>query len=468
MTNELAKLERRAMNYLDEHRAELMSEYFDLVRIPSVSADPEHAADVARCAELIAARLQRIGLDDVRVDPTEGHPVVSARTPLISGAPTYLVYAHYDVQPADPLEEWNTPPFTPTQVGDELRGRGISDDKAHVHLHLAAIEALLVASRLGVNIRVIFEGEEEISSRHLETWLRTQSDLGSLAGCIVSDTTFLTSDVPSLGTGVRGLLYTQIDVETAAHDLHSGGYGGAVPNAAEALATILAQLKRADGQVAIPDFYADVIDDRAFRDLIPTLPFDEAEWLRGAAPSQGQATGETNFSLLERLWLRPTLDINGMWSGHTGEGPKTVIPARAHARVSCRLVADQHPERVFAGLSRLVAECAPPWAKVTVTLVSASLPARADTTGPLAEAALAALAHGFGREPILQREGGSIPVVGILTSYLPGTPLILLGFSPPDDAAHAPNECMRMWNLDGGLRTLVRMWLVLSLEEKNR
>jgi acetylornithine deacetylase/succinyl-diaminopimelate desuccinylase-like protein len=468
MIDELADLESRAMNYLDEHRAELMAEYFDLVSIPSVSADPEHTADVARCAELIAARLQRMGLDDVRVDPTDGHPVVSARTPLISGASTYLVYAHYDVQPADPLDEWETPPFIPTLLADELRGRGISDDKAHVHLHLAAIEALITASKLGVNIRVIFEGEEEISSRHFETWLGTQPDLRSLAGCIVSDTTFLTSDVPSLGTGVRGLLYAQIDVETAAHDLHSGGYGGAAPNAAEALAFILAQLKHADGHVAIPDFYADVIDDRAFRDLIPSLPFDEAECLRGAAPCQGQATGETGFSLLERLWLRPTLDINGMWSGHTGEGPKTVIPARAHARVSCRLVADQHPERVFAGLSRLVAESTPQWAKVTVTLVSASFPARADATGPLAEAALGALAHGFGREPVLQREGGSIPVVGMLTTRFPGTPLILLGFSPPDDAAHAPNERMRMWNLDGGLRTLIRMWLALGLKEKNR
>lgn len=451
----------QARAYLERDEERLLKGLLDLVRIPSVSADPSKAEDVAQCAAWIAERMRRIGLEDVVVSPTSGHPVVEGRTPLRPGAATYLVYAHYDVQPPDPLEEWDTDPFEPQRVGEEIRGRGVSDDKVHVDMHLAAVEAYLASSHgLPVNVRFVFEGEEEIASRNFGEWLDRTTLLDGVDGCVVSDTTFLGSDVPSLGTGVRGLVYFQIDVRTADADLHSGGYGGATPNAAEGLATILASLKAKDGTIAVPGFYDQVVDDADFRKTLAELPWSETEWRAGARLAGRSAPGEPGYSILERLWLRPTLDINGLWAGYTGEGPKTIIPSQAHAKVSCRLVPDQDPDRVFAAIEAAIEAASPEWADVRITKVSGSRPARVDATGSLALAAMRALELAFGRRPVLQREGGSIPVVGMLAKRL-SCPLVLLGFSDPDDNAHAPNERLPIWNYRGGLATLAEFWALV-------
>ncbi len=453
---------QEVLKVLAAREAALIQEYLELVRIPSVSADPMHAADVQRCAERLAERMRSIGLAEVRVDQTPGHPIVTAASPPRGGAPTYLVYAHYDVQPAEPLGEWETEPFEPAILGDEFRGRGVSDDKAHVHLHLAVAEAYLALGGLPVNLRFVFEGAEEISSQHFDEWLATQEWLSDLEGCVVSDTTFLTRDQPSLGTGVRGLLYLEVDVRTAAADLHSGGYGGGVANAADVLTRLLAGLKDASGRVTVPGFYDDATSDETFRATLQDLPFDQDGWLEGAGLVGGQPVGEPGYSLLERLWLRPTFDINGVWSGHTGDGPKTIIPSEAHAKLSCRLVPDQDPDAMFALLERAILDATPTSASATVRRISGSRAARVDPTSTLARASVEALRMGFQRQVVLQREGGSIPVVGLLADRLPGVPIVLLGFSPPDDAAHAPNERMRRWNYDGGLATLAHLWQLLG------
>lgn len=454
--------------YLDSHADQLLDEYFALVRLASVSADPAHADDVARCAELIASRMVRIGLVDVNVEQTGGHPIVIGRTPWISGAPSFLVYAHYDVQPADPIDEWDHAPFEPVQVGEELRGRGISDDKSAVHMHLAVAEAYLATGALAVNLEFAFEGEEELSSPHFEAWLEQRAGAGdALDGCVVSDTTFLSAETPSLGTGVRGLAYIELDVRTAAADLHSGGYGGAVPNAADALVQILAALKDRQGAITVAGFSAAVRTDDAFRRRMASLPFDEAGWLAGAQLVAGAPVGDRDRSVLERLWLQPSLDINGMWAGYAGAGPKTVIPSHAGAKISCRLVPDQDPAEILRMLDAAVRAATPAWAEVSVTPVSSSWPATASADSRLAKAALRSLELAFGTEPVLQREGGSIPVVGMLAARLPDVPLILLGFSPPDDRAHAPNERMRMWNYLGGLSTLAHLWTQIAQEAIN-
>jgi acetylornithine deacetylase/succinyl-diaminopimelate desuccinylase-like protein len=451
----------KARKYLERHEDRLLNGLLDLVRIPSVSADPARADDVARCATWLADRMRRIGLEDVAVMPTSGHPVVEGRTPIRAGASTYLVYAHYDVQPPDPLDEWDGNPFEPRRVDDEIRGRGVSDDKAHIDIHLAAAEAYLATSGgPPVNVRFVFEGAEEISSRHFDEWLDRTELLDGVDGCVVSDTTFLGKEVPSLGTGVRGLVYFQIDVRTADADLHSGGYGGAAPNAAEALTTILASLKETDGRIAIPGFYDQVVEDAAFRKTIAELPWSETEWRSGARFSASAAPGERGYSILERLWLRPTLDINGLWGGYSGDGPKTIIPSQAHAKVSCRLVPDQDPDRVFAAIEAAISAASPEWADVKVTKVSGSRPARVDATGGLARAAMRALELAFHRRPVLQREGGSIPVVGMLAQRL-SCPIVLLGFSAPDDNAHAPNERLPIWNYRGGLATVAEFWALV-------
>lgn len=451
--------------YLDAHADQLLDEYFALVRLPSVSADPARAHDVARCADLIASRMVRIGLVEVNIGQTAGHPIVTGRSPRIAGAPSFLVYAHYDVQPADPIDEWTNAPFEPVQVGDELRGRGISDDKSAVHMHLAVAEAYLATGTLAVNLEFVFEGEEELSSPHFQEWLEQRARAGdALDGCVVSDTTFLSADTPSLGTGVRGLAYIELEVRTAAADLHSGGYGGAVPNAADGLVQILAALKDRQGAISVPGFWAAVRTDDAFQRQLAGLPFDEAGWLAGAQLVAGVPVGDLHHSVLERLWLQPSLDINGIWAGYAGAGPKTVIPSHAGAKISCRLVPDQDPAQIIRLLDAAVRAAAPAWAEVDVTPLSGSWPARASADSRLAKAALRSLALAFGTQPVLQREGGSIPVVGMLAARLPDVPLILLGFSPPDDRAHAPNERMRMWNYLGGLSTLAHLWAQIAQE----
>jgi acetylornithine deacetylase/succinyl-diaminopimelate desuccinylase-like protein len=443
--------------YLAEHADDRIASYKDLIRIPSISALPAHAADCRRAAEWIAADLERIGMEHIEVSDTGGHPVVYADWLKADGAPTVLVYCHYDVQPVDPLDLWTSPPFEPVVEGDRILGRGVADDKGQLHVHLRAIEALLATrARLPVNLKLVFEGEEESSSVHLDEWLRTNRDrLGADFG-LISDTGFFEGNIPAITIALRGMMYAQIDVTGTAVDLHSGGYGGVVENPANALARIIAGLKDEGGRVLVPGFYDDVVElTPDERRMIAELPFDEDAYLaRLGLPA---LHGEAGYSVLERRGTRPTLDVNGLWGGFQGEGSKTIIPAHAHAKVSCRLVSNQDPDRIFAAFRDHVLAIAPTGVRVDVQQLGGGRPSLTPADHPATQAAARALEATFGRAPVYIREGGSIPVCATFEETL-GLPVVLLGFSPPDDHAHAPNEWMDLRNYETAIRTIARMW----------
>jgi len=443
--------------YLDEHAEARLESYKELVRIPSISALPEHAADCRRTAEWIAADLERIGMEHAEVSETGGHPIVYADWLHAPNAPTVLVYCHYDVQPVDPLDLWTSPPFEPVVDGNRILGRGVADDKGQLHLHLRATEALLATrDGLPVNLKFVFEGEEESSSVHLEPWLTANRDRLAADFALISDTGFFEGNLPAITVGLRGLMYAQIDVTGTAVDLHSGGYGGAVQNPANALATIIAGLKGSDGRIRIPGFYDDVVElTPADRERFASLPFDEAEYQgRLGLPA---LFGEEGYTTLERRGARPTLDVNGIWGGFQGEGSKTIIPAHAHAKVSCRLVPNQDPDRIFAAFRDYVLEIAPEGVRTEVRSLGGGQPSVTPVDHPATQAAARALEATFGREPLYLREGGSIPICASFESIL-GLPVVLLGFDPPDQQAHAPNEWMDLRNYETGIRTVARMW----------
>jgi acetylornithine deacetylase/succinyl-diaminopimelate desuccinylase-like protein len=444
-------------DFLADHADERLASYMDLIRIPSISALPAHAPDCRRAAAWIAADLERIGMDHVEVSETGGHPVVYADWLKADGAPTVLVYCHYDVQPVDPLDLWTSPPFEPVVDGDRILGRGVADDKGQLHVHLRAIEALLTTrGRLAVNLKLVFEGEEESSSAHLDAWLRANRDRLGADFALISDTGFFEGNIPAITIALRGMMYAQIDVTGTAVDLHSGGYGGVVENPANALARIIAGLKDDEGRVVIPGFYDDVVElTPDERRMIAELPFDEDAYLaRLGLPA---LHGEPGYSILERRGTRPTLDVNGLWGGFQGEGSKTIIPAHAHAKISCRLVSNQDPDRIFAAFRDHVLAIAPTGVRVDVQLLGGGRPSLTPADHPATQAAARALEATFGRAPVYIREGGSIPVCATFEETL-GLPVVLLGFSPPDDHAHAPNEWMDLRNYETAIRTIARMW----------
>ncbi len=443
--------------FLAAHADERLESYKELVRIPSISALPEHAPDCRRAAEWIAADLERIGMEHVEVSATGGSPVVYADWLHGEGAPTVLVYCHYDVQPVDPLELWTSPPFEPVVDGRRILGRGVADDKGQLHLHLRAIEALLATrGRLAVNLRIVFEGEEESSSVHLDAWLAANRERLSADFALISDTGFFEGNIPAITIALRGLLYTQIDVTGTGVDLHSGSYGGAVENPANALARIISGLKDEHGRILIPGFYDDVVELTADeRRRLHELPFDDAAYLaRLGLPA---LHGEDGYTTLERRGARPTLDVNGLWGGFQGEGAKTIIPAHAHAKVSCRLVTAQDPDRIFAALRDHVVAIAPAGVQVEVRHLGGGHPSLTSIDHPATQAAARALEATFGRKPVFIREGGSIPVCASFEQIL-GLPVVLLGFDPPDQRAHAPNEWMDLDNYEAGIRTVARLW----------
>ena len=447
--------------YLDQTVEARHASYLELLRIPSISALPEHRPDCLRAAEWIAAELHRIGFEHVEVSPTAGNPVVYADWLHAAGAPTVLVYCHYDVQPVDPIELWETAPFEPFIRDGRVIGRGSADDKGQLHMHLRAAEAFFVnRGKLPLNLRIVFEGEEESTSVSLPAWLDGNRARLKADAVVISDTGFWEGNLPAMTVSLRGMLYVQIDVTGAPIDLHSGGYGGICENPANALAWIVSELKGRDGVVRIPGFYDDVVglsdSDRA---ALAALPLDEAA-LRARIGVTALA-GERGYSPVERLGARPTLDINGIWGGFTGEGSKTIIPAHAHAKVSCRLVPHQDPERILERLRAYVQEVAPPGVQVTVQALGRGQPMRTDVTNPVAVAALEALRRTFGREPLLIRSGGSIPVAALFESML-GLPLVMLGLANPDSNAHAPNESMVLANYETGIRTICYLWQELS------
>ncbi len=435
-----------------------LGRYLDFLRIPSIGGMPEHAADTRRAAEVLAAELREGGMEHVEVAETGGHPVVYADW-LHAGAtaPTVLVYAHYDVQPGDPIELWETSPFEPVVRDGRVLGRGAADDKAHVQMLVRVAEALLVVrGAFPVNVKYLVEGEEESSSVHLDGWLEARRELLDADLAMICDTGFFEGNLPAICIGLRGIVYVQVDVEGPTVDLHSGSFGGAVVNPATALVEMLAALKGPDGRIRIPGFYQDVLpltdaDRAAFADL----PFDEAAWM--AEIGVDALAGETGYTTLERRTARPTLDVNGIWGGFTGDGPKTIIPAHAHAKVSCRLVADQDPAQIFALLRDHIAAIAPPGVRVAVRNLGMGRGTLTSIDHPATRAAARAIEATFGVAPLYFREGGSVPVAASFERIL-GQPVVLLGFMNPDAQAHAPNENMILANFETGLRTLVRMF----------
>ncbi len=442
-------------DYLSATRDARLASYQDLLRIPSISTLVEHAPDVRAAAEWLASALRDAGVEHIEVAETGGHPVVYGDWLHAAGAPTVLIYGHYDVQPVDPLDLWTSPPFQPLIDGDRMLARGAADDKGQVHAHVMAAAALLATrGALPINVRYVFEGEEESSSVHLAAWLETNRDRLAADAAIISDTGFFEGNIPAITISLRGMLYTQIDVVGSPVDLHSGGYGGAVQNPANALAQIIAALKGPDGRIRIPGFYDEVVsltdEERA---ALLALPFDEEAYR--ASIGVPALVGEVGYTTLERRASRPTLDVNGIWGGFQGDGAKTIIPAHAHAKVSCRLVVDQDPDAIFERLRDFVAEIAPPGVTVTVQHLGGGRPSLTPMDHPVTQAASRALEAVFGQAPVYTREGGSIPVAASFERLL-GLPIVLLGFAQPHENAHAPNEWMSLTNYEGSIRAIVR------------
>ncbi len=447
-------------DYLEANRERHLSELFELLRIPSVSTDPERKGEVAAAAELVAQALRKAGLE-AELIPTKRHPLVVGRSPEVPGAPTVLIYGHYDVQPAEPLELWETPPFEPTLVDGDIRARGASDDKGQVYAHIKGVEALAaVDGALPLNVRFVVEGEEEIGSPNLRPFLEQHPDTLACDVAVISDGAMLAPDTPTLTYGLKGLAYLQVEVRTAARDLHSGAYGGGVPNPVDALAGMLAHLKDQDGRVSVPGFYDAVVplsDEERRR--MAAAPFDEAAFRADAGVSA--TPGEAGYSLIERLWARPTLDCNGIWGGFQGEGAKTVIPATAGAKVSCRLVPDQDPDDVSDKLAGYLESLAPEGVEVSVTRLHGGRPASTPLDARSVKAAAQALRASYGREPVFARTGGTIPVVADFQELL-GCEVVLVGFGLEDDRAHAPNEKFAVRDYLRGIATSAHLLRALA------
>jgi acetylornithine deacetylase/succinyl-diaminopimelate desuccinylase-like protein len=443
--------------YLDSNKDRRLASYEAFLRIPSISALPAHAADCRAAAEFIAAELRAMGVEHVEVSETGGHPVVYGDWLHAEGAPTALVYGHYDVQPVDPVELWESAPFEPFVRDGRMIGRGAADDKGQVHMHLRATEALLATrGRLPVNLRFVFEGEEESTSEHLDGWLEANRSRLAADVAIISDTGFFEGNVPAITLSLRGIMYAQIDVTGSPVDLHSGGFGGAVENPANALARIISELKGPDGRVRIPAFYDDVVElSAAEKKALAALPFDERAYRE--THGLGELVGEAGYTTLERRGARPTLDVNGIWGGFQGDGAKTIIPAHAHAKVSCRLVANQDPVRIFESLREFVTKVSPPGVRTSVQSLGMGKPSLTPMDHPATKAAARAIEAVFGRPPVYIREGGSIPICASFESTL-GLPVVLAGFTNPDDNAHAPNESMVLDNYERGIRAIARLW----------
>jgi acetylornithine deacetylase/succinyl-diaminopimelate desuccinylase-like protein len=436
---------------LERTRGEALEGLFDFLRIPSVSTDPSRRPEVRRAAEFLAGALREAGLPTVEIHETGGHPVVYAED-LRAAGPTLLLYGHYDVQPEEPVELWDSGPFDPTVRDGELYARGAADDKGQVWSHVWAVAAWLrSAGRLPARLKVLIEGEEEIGSPNLGPLVARERARLAADAVVISDSPMLERGVPSLCYGLRGLTYQEIFVTGASTDLHSGSFGGAVANPAQALATILAGLKDGRNRVAIPGFYDRVRPlQEAERRALAALPFDEPLYReRLGVPA---LAGEEGFTTLERVWARPTLEVNGLLSGYTGEGAKTVLPARAMAKVSMRLVPDQDPDEISRLFADRVRALTPRGVRVQVRPHHGNRAFLAPVDHPAVRAASRALARGFGREPVMIREGGSIPVAVTLAETL-GAPVVLMGFGTPDENAHAPNEHLSLENFEGGARS---------------
>lgn len=442
----------QVLSYLEQNKERYLAELKEFLAIPSVSTNPDNKADVQRCAQWVANHMSSIGLQNVQVMPTAGHPVVYGDWLNAPGKPTVLLYGHYDVQPPEPLELWTSPPFEATIRDGNVFARGSADDKGQVYIHLKSIEAFLKnVGSLPVNIKLLIEGEEEIGSEHLVPFVNEHKQMLKADLVLISDSSMFAKGVPSICYALRGLAYMQIDLVGPNKDLHSGSFGGSVHNPIQALSEIIAQLHDKNGRITIPGFYKDVRPlSKAERTSFKKLPWNDKKYAKDLGVQQ--LYGEKGFSSLERIWARPTLECNGIWGGFTGEGAKTVLPSKASAKISMRLVPNQKAGKIAKLFEKHIEKIAPKSVSVTVRYLHGGEAAMTPIDSPGVKAAVAALEKGFGKKPLYQREGGSIPIV-VQFKQLLGLDTVLLGFGLPDENAHAPDEFLNLDNFFGGMRT---------------
>ena len=451
----------KVVDYINLQRDRYVDELKEYLAIPSISALPQHQGDVRRTAEWSADHMRGIGLEKVRVIETPGNPIVYGEWLNAPGGPTILFYGHYDVQPVDPVELWESPPFEATVREGEIYARGAADDKGQVFMHFKAIEAhIKQTGRLPLNIKVFLEGEEEVGSLHLDEFVRANKQQLAADVVVISDSAMFARGIPSICYGLRGLVYYQIDLRGTKSDLHSGVFGGAMANPAFVLTQIVAQMKDKSGRVKIPGFYDDVRDlTEVERAEWKKLPFDEKKYRKEwGAP---KLSGESGYTVLERLWGRPTFEVNGLLSGFTGEGPKTVIPAVAMAKMSMRLVPNQDPDKIATLFEAYVKKITPGTVEMKLTRLHGGKPWMAEFDSAYIQAAGRAIERGFGKKPVFTREGGSIPVVATFQQEL-GIPSVLFGVGLPDENAHAPNEKLDLGNFHGGIIASAHLYEEIS------
>ena len=454
-------MDQNLLSYYRDNRQRFLDELIELLRIPSISSQPSHQADVRRAAEYVRADLERIGLRGAGLIEGEGSPIVYAEWTEAPGKPTLAIYGHYDVQPPDPLDEWVSPPFEPQVRDDNLYARGAVDDKGQSWLIFKALEGhLAVHGRLPINVKVLIEGEEETNGRMIRRYMEEHGrELGADAA-LICDTDMFAPGLPTITTGVRGMIYTEIEVVAAKTDLHSGLYGGVAPNPLMAMAEILTELKDGDGRIRIPGFYDDIRPpSEAELSAWRALPFD-ADQYREAEVGSTELTGEPGFSPLERLWARPTLEVHGIRGGFVGDGAKTVIPAKAVAKLSMRLVPDMDPRKIAESYQAHVASLAPRGVQVSTRILAAASASVVSTDNPFVRSAARAMHDIFEKDTVYIRSGGSIPVVGLFDEA--GIPPVLMGFGLPDDNLHAPNEKFHVPNFYAGVEAVGRYLEILG------
>lgn len=444
------------MSYYQQNRSAFLEGLKSFLRIPSISTLPENQPDIRRAAEFARQELKNAGLANAQLIEGSGNPLVYAEWLEAPGKPTVLFYGHYDVQPPDPLDEWKSPPFEPEVRGDNLYARGASDDKGQTYILVKAVESLLkTRGRLPVNVKFLIEGEEEVGGEHIEAYVASKPARLAADTAVISDTEMFAPEMPTICTGLRGIVYGELHVQGAGHDMHSGVYGGVAPNPIQAIAEILCALKDRDGHILIPGF-CDRVQTPAAKEseAWARLPFDPEEY-RTKEIGSPALTGEPERTIFERVWARPTLEVHGIRGGFTGEGAKTVIPARAVAKISMRLVADQRPDEAAAQLAEAVRRACPKGVTAEVKVLHSAGPSLVDPDNRFLRAAAAALSEVFGRETVYIRSGGSIPIVGSFQQHL-GIPSVLMGFGLPDDNLHAPNEKLYLPNFYRGIEAVAR------------
>jgi acetylornithine deacetylase/succinyl-diaminopimelate desuccinylase-like protein len=451
------------IEYVESKRESHLNELKEFLRIPSVSTKSEHKPDIQRAANWVAEKLRAAGLENVEITPTKMHPLVYGESLHAEGKPTILFYGHYDVQPAEPLDLWTTPAFEPSVRDGKLFGRGTADDKGQVHIHIKALEALRnIHGKLPLNVKVMIEGEEEVGSVSLWDFVQRNRERLKADALVVSDTSMLARGVPSITYGLRGLNYYQVELTGPAQDLHSGVFGGAVPNPITILAEMISKLHDKNFRVTVPGFYLDVATVSAKeRKALNALPWQEKEFRKTVGARA--LCGEKGFTIVERLWIRPTLEINGIWGGYLGEGAKTVIPSKAFAKLSTRLVPNQNPAKIAKLVERHIRTLLPTTVSCQFDVLSTGKPWVAPYSHPIFQKAIHALESGFGKKAVFIREGGSIPFVTQMHDTFK-VPCVLLGFGLPDENAHAPDEHIALENYFGGIKAVALFYERLGTE----